>query len=85
MTTDTETTLWCCHIRGPDDVIPAKDHATAVAMAKEINAHSAKIQGHLPENERVLFEAAAAPWPWSAESHAKDLMAQSETPLQAYL
>jgi len=69
---DNQPMLWCCHVRGPDDVHAARDYAHALEIATEINALSAKANADHP-NDPVLCEAAPAPWPWSAETHAADL------------
>lgn len=65
--TAADARLWCCHIKGPDDVIPAPDKATAEAWAARINSTFGTGAAAL----NVLFEASAAEWPWDAESHAK--------------
>lgn len=59
--------LWCLHIIGPDDVYPApsKEHAEmAVAAYTAILAQDSERTG-------IRIECVAAPWPHSAESHAK--------------
>lgn len=55
------TQLWCCHVKGPGDILAAPDEATAREWAKSINTIG-------PE---LCAEAAA--WPYSEASHAKHL------------
>lgn len=62
--------LWCCHVYGPDDVIPMRDHAAAVSWASDMNAYFANIPPH-PFNPTV--SVAVEPWPLSAEGHAEHL------------
>jgi len=66
---DVTAELWCCHIKGPDDVIACDDHLHAVRLAKLINESAGK---HAAELD-VMFEACAAVWPHSAEAHARSL------------
>lgn len=69
--------LWCCHVRGPDDVHAAPDYETALKWADYINS----INWRGPKGETVavasvddlILRAVPAPWPWSAEEHAEDL------------
>ncbi|WP_341893791.1 hypothetical protein [Ferrovibrio terrae] len=65
--------LWCCHVRGPDDVMACddKEHAERVAgaLSKQFKALSGKMD--------VMFDPVAAPWPHSAEAHAGDLSSPS--------
>ena len=66
------TILWCCHVRGPDDVIPAKSYKDALKMADEINAKDFQIAiAHNPPE--LLTRAVPAIWPWSAEVHEEYL------------
>lgn len=73
--------LWCCHVRGPDDVYAAPDYETALRWSdilNEMNWRSDKYPKHPSfENpksyEECLVKAAPAPWPHSPESHAEDL------------
>lgn len=74
--------LWCCHVRGPDDVHPAPDYETALKWADYINS----LNWRGPKGESVavasiddlILRAVPAPWPWSAEEHALRL-AESTT------
>lgn len=63
--------LWCCHVRGPDDVHAAPDYATALKWSDEMMAIDRAID-HSDPNMPYL-SAVPAPWPHSAESHAEDL------------
>lgn len=67
--------LWCCHVRGPDDVYAvyaAPDYETALRWADIINAlnwHGAPPSSY----EDCILKAAPAVWPWSAEAHAENV------------
>lgn len=67
----TENILWCCHVRGPDDVHPAPDYETALAWSDMINdrfgPHTRK------DANDPIIRAAPAVWPWSAADHAESL------------
>lgn len=69
--------LWCCHVRGPDDVHAAPDYATALAWADSLNALNWR--GREGKNsppmsfDDCLIKAVPAPWPWSADQHAENL------------
>lgn len=64
--------LWCCHVRGPDDVYAAPDYETALKWADMTNALNWR--GHHPLSyDDCLIKAVPAPWPYSAESHAENL------------
>lgn len=73
--------LWCCHVRGPDDVYAAPDYKTALAWADILNVMNwhhkdyPKPAGFKnPESyDECLVKAVPAPWPHSPESHAEDL------------
>lgn len=62
-------TLWCLHILGPDDVIPAPSQAHAERAAQKVNEWAKKrLDDHAPR-----IEAVAAPWPHDAKSHADEV------------
>lgn len=62
--------LWCVHVLGPDDVMAAPSHDAAVVHARELNkAVFSRVEPH----DDVLCFAYAAPWPYSADSHAESL------------
>ncbi len=69
-----QTTLWCVHIQGPDDLIAFPDQASAEREAAVINEamerHAATRE---PSPNWPTLKAVAAVWPWSAEAHAADL------------
>lgn len=72
-----ENLLWCCHVRGPDDVHAAPDYDTALKWADMLNDLSREANKKLnktgrPEDD-VWCKAAPALWPWSSESHAESL------------
>jgi hypothetical protein len=66
MTTDQQ--LWCLHIQGPDDMHPAPSKEAAEIAA-------ARLQRYWDRSQRAAqrIVCVAAPWPWSAESHAAGL------------
>lgn len=70
--------LWCCHVRGPDDVYAAPDYITALAWSDAINelnwtARSGICAKNPNSFEDCLLKAVPAPWPHSPEAHAEDL------------
>lgn len=75
--------LWCCHIRGPDDVIACDSYDAALQMSDELNAVSRRINAQFPATEQVWYSAAPAPWPWGAEAHAEDLKRQRDEAARA--
>lgn len=69
--------LWCCHVRGPDDVYAAPDYETALKWSDITNAlnwrgREGKIEPPASYDD-CLLKAAPAVWPWSAEAHAENL------------
>jgi hypothetical protein len=66
----TAPVLWCCHIRGPDEVHAAPDYETALAWADRFNAE----HGPKARELDVLCAAAPALYPWGAENHAQALL-----------
>lgn len=69
--------LWCCHVRGPDDLYAAPDYATALKWADITNAYNWRDRGGTAQPpasfDDCLLKAAPAPWPWSAVAHAENL------------
>ena len=69
--------LWCCHVRGPDDVHAAPDYETALKWADMTNAINWRgIGGKIDppaSYDDCLLKAVPAPWPWSAEAHAENM------------
>lgn len=73
--------LWCCHVRGPDDVYAAPDYETALAWSDILNEMNWRCEKYPKpgafENPRnyadCLVKAVPAPWPHSAEAHARDM------------
>lgn len=67
--------LWCCHVRGPDDVHAAPDYNTALKWSDTLNEINWKGPTGLPPTsyDEFLIKAGPAIWPWSAASHAEDL------------
>lgn len=62
--------LWCCHVRGPDDMWPAPDYKTALAWA-DICLKIDRRPGRTENNP--FLSAVPSPWPYSAEAHADGL------------
>lgn len=69
-------TLWCVSVVGPGDVYAEPSHASAVAKADELN-HAVWANDRAPDRDILCF-AYADIWPWSAESHAKDMQENAE-------
>jgi hypothetical protein len=71
--------LWCCHVRGPDDIYAAPDYETALKWSDMINATNWRAENPSVRIkdptcfEDCLVKAVPALWPYSAEEHAKDL------------
>jgi hypothetical protein len=69
--------LWCCHVRGPDDVHAAPDYATALKWSDLVNSCNWRgLRGTTKPPlswDDCLLKAAPAVWPWTAESHADSL------------
>jgi hypothetical protein len=69
---DDAAPLWCVHVSGPDDVIPAPDEATAIRWAERVNAGLRELLADRPAHEYdPVIKAVAAPWPHSREAHAE--------------
>lgn len=64
--------MWCCHVRGPDDVLPAPNYATALKWA-DICLAQDRITAKANDPNLPYLSAVPSPWPWSAEAHAKSL------------
>jgi hypothetical protein len=69
--------LWCCHVRGPDDVYAAPDYDTALKWSDVLNAINWRgLRGAVvpPSSyDDCLIKAAPGIWPWSAEAHAENM------------
>jgi hypothetical protein len=62
--------LWCCHVRGPDDVHAAESYEQARELADKINYQFAPHKGVEQHEFDPMIIAAPMIWPWSAEDHA---------------
>jgi hypothetical protein len=66
--------LWCCHVRGPDDVHAAPDYETALKWSDSLTVRDREM---VDAGECVpllpFLNAVLAVWPHSAESHASDI------------
>lgn len=65
--------LWMVHILGPDDVIPAPDHRSAVDQCADINRAMPDL------DDSVLCVAVPALWMGSREAHEEGLKSIVET------
>jgi hypothetical protein len=65
--------LWCVNILGPDDVVAAGSYIEALTVSHLLNDRLLRLaRKNWTENDPRLW-AAPAPWPHSAEGHAKSL------------
>lgn len=75
--TETAETLWCVHIPGPDDLYAASSRGAADEHAFSLNEAIRKFWERHPRTENDPTEesmtAVVVPWPWDAESHARDV------------
>jgi hypothetical protein len=67
-----QVVLWCCHVRGPDDLLPAPDYATALKWADICLAHD-RLSAKANDPFTPFLSAVPAPWLGSPESHAEEL------------
>ena len=66
--------LWCCHVRGPDDVYASPDYETALAWADMMNSLNWECRTDAPPSwYECLIKAAPAVWMWSKEEHESEL------------
>ena len=66
--------LWCCHVRGPDEVHAARDYDHARKMADDMTLSlMAHRQKNPPHEYDPIITFAPMLWPWSAAAHAEDL------------
>ncbi|KAF2990818.1 hypothetical protein OGR47_12060 [Methylocystis sp. MJC1] len=68
------TLLWCCHVRGPDDLYAAKDYEEARQMADDLNFLFAPRKGVERHEFDPIIIAAPMVWPGTRDEHAKDLI-----------
>lgn len=66
--------LWCVHVEGPDDLYAAESKEAAQQHADALNATIARAIAADPSGHWQLCNAVVAPWPYSTESHAADLL-----------
>lgn len=62
--------LWCAHVRGPDDLVPAPDYASAVAMCDAIAEIDRK---HAGDENMPRVSAVPLIWSGTREQHSKYL------------
>ncbi len=65
-----EPHLWCVHIKGPDDMVPAPGKAEAEAASALLNAAFDRMRQQ--NSEHVPMSAAAAAWPYGNVEHKAD-------------
>ena len=70
---DDQPVLWCCHVRGPDELIPCESYEAARKQADELNYHFAPTKWHKPHEFDPSIIAAPMVWPHDAKSHAEGL------------
>jgi hypothetical protein len=63
--------LWCCHVRGPDDVLAAPDYATALAWSDQLLEIDRDVDHS--DADRPFLSAVPAPWPYSEADHAANI------------
>lgn len=68
-----DKTLWCVNIKGPDDIVSAPDHLSAVRMANTFNAWWLDLVTKTPltDNHPRMW-AEPIEWPYS-EGHGEDV------------
>lgn len=67
--------LWCCHIRGPDDMVPTQSYQEALALADEMLKFDRRPD--IGENGPYA-SAVPALWPYGPEAHAEFYANRSE-------
>jgi hypothetical protein len=77
MMTD-EPTLWCAHIKGPDDIVPTQTYGQAVILSKYINKMEDVFNQDKPVEQHVWFHADPEPWPGDAADHEESLNRRRE-------
>jgi len=65
--------LWCCHVRGPDELTPCESYEEARKQSDELNYHFAPTKWHKPHEFDPVIIAAPMIWPHDAKSHAEGL------------
>lgn len=65
------TDLWCVHIIGPDDLIPAPDRGTAERWADKANEYINQKLAENPDFADPRIEAEVILWPYTPEGHAE--------------
>jgi hypothetical protein len=65
--------LWCCHVRGPDELTPCESYESAREQADELNYYFAPTKWHKPGEFEPIMRAAPMVWPYDAKSHAEDM------------
>jgi hypothetical protein len=64
--------LFCVNLLGPDDIYACAGREEADKLAAEFNAFFTSLR-KLGQGFEPTLSAVVIPWPWGAESHARDL------------
>lgn len=67
---DSANILWCCHVRGPDDVVPCLTYDEAIRLCDDVDTYRRVFERKHPD-EDIMLSAHPAVWPWSAAEHAR--------------
>ena len=70
--------LWCCHVRGPDDVIPWESYELARKHADNLNYLFAPHKGVEQHHFDPIIIAAPMVWDGDAKSHAVAIVWRDE-------
>jgi hypothetical protein len=70
-----DPTLWAVSIQGPDDIIAAADHLSAVKIANTFNRFWQQMKEKAPQRAHdPRMWAVPVEWPYTAKSHAESLV-----------
>lgn len=72
--------LWCCHVRGPDDMVPTASYAEALDLADRLLQFDRRPDRHECD---PFASAVPALWPYGASAHAEE-MAKRKLPNADY-
>lgn len=72
--------LWCVHILGPDTMIAQPDRETAERRAAEWNRMFAELGAKNSSPHDPKLEARVVAWPYTAASHAADVLMHGGSP-----
>lgn len=72
-----DTTLWCVHVTGPDDMVAVADYPTAVRLANRVNGFLERLLKDYDERFDPHPWAQPEPWPYSPTLHAEAVASPS--------